>query len=148
ICGPGIDSRWPDLADGAQLRQPGDVLRDVIPALSAVAGIPELPVVGAGPDQSALNLRWRDREHERAVELTEVVLDDPAGGNDDARVTRRQIRTDDAPCLPGIGGLEDHLAAIVDRLRIEGIDRERRRPVTAIGDLVWRRIERVNSRTD
>src|SRR2546430_9967657 len=41
----------------------------------SIASVPDLSVVGAGPDQSALDLRRRDREHDLAVELAEVVGD-------------------------------------------------------------------------
>ena len=61
---------------------------------------------------------------------------------------RRQVRADHLPALAAVRRLEDHLAAVVDGVVIERIDRQRRRPVTAVLELGRRRIERVNPRAD
>src|SRR6476620_9211898 len=58
-----------DLADRAPRRKARDVLRDVGPLAAAVTRVPDLAVVGAGPDETALDLGRRDREHDLAVEL-------------------------------------------------------------------------------
>src|SRR6185436_10704086 len=97
-------------------------------------------------DQTALDLRWRDREDDLAVELPEVVADDPAGRHDAARVARGEVGADDGPALSLVGSPEDHLTAVVHGLRIERIDRERRCPVTAVLERVRRRIERMDPR--
>src|SRR5205823_2168484 len=132
-----------DLAHGAPRREPGDVLRDVVPGRAAVARVPDLAVVRAGPDEAALDLRRRDREHQLAVELAEVVLDDAARGDDTRRVTRGEVGAEDLPRLPPVVRLEDDLAAVVHRLVVERVDRERRRPVAAVLELLRRRVERV-----
>ena len=55
---------------------------------------------------------------------------------------RRQIRADHLPALAAVRRREDHLAAVVDGLVIERIDRERRRPVAAVLRVGRRRVER------
>ena len=130
-----------DLRDDAPRRQAGDVLRDVVPFLAAVARVPELAVVGAGPDQPLLHLRRRDREDHLGRELAQVVADDAAGRNDAAGVLRGEIGADDAPALSAAVGVEDDVAAVVDVVVIERIDRQRRRPVAAVLRILRRRIE-------
>ena len=66
-------------------RHARDVLRHVVPLAAGIARVPDLAVVGAGPDQPLLHRRRRNREHELAGELAEVVADDAAGRNDAAR---------------------------------------------------------------
>ena len=75
-----------DLPHRAPGRQARDVPGDVVPLRAGITGVPHLTVVGAGPDQPALNRRRRDRKHQLAVELTEVVADDAARGDDAAGI--------------------------------------------------------------
>ncbi len=65
-------------------------------------------------------------------ELPEVVADDAAGRHDVRGILRREIRADHLPALAAVGGLEDDVAAVVDVVVIERIDRQRRRPVAAV----------------
>src|SRR4030095_1918716 len=77
------------------------------------------------------------------------LLAEAAAGKTDAReTTSRETRACDRPALAAVRGLEDDLAAVVDRLRVERVDRERRRPVTAVFEIVRRRVQRVDPRSD
>ena len=67
---------------------------------AAVVRVPDLAVVGPGPDEALLDLRRRDGEDDLAVELAEVVADDAARRDDAARVLRREVRADDGPVWP------------------------------------------------
>ena len=57
--------------------------------------------------EALLNRRRRDREHDFAVELAEVVADDAAGRDDVRRILRREIRAELRPRLPLVRRLED-----------------------------------------
>src|SRR5439155_7867990 len=82
VRGTGVEVRRLDLRHDAPGRQRGDVLRHVAPFGAAVARYPELAVVGSRPHDAFLNFGERDREHDLARELTEVVADDAAGRYD------------------------------------------------------------------
>ena len=53
-----------------------------VPMRAAVLRVPDLSVVGAGPDQILSERRRRDREDHFAIKLAQIVADDPAGRND------------------------------------------------------------------
>src|SRR5215467_655180 len=69
VSGAWIEVRRIDFPHRAPLRHTLNVLRDVGPFPAAVARVPDLSVVGAGPDETALNFGRSDREHELAIEL-------------------------------------------------------------------------------
>ena len=64
---------------------------DVDPAARRVFAVPDLAVIGAGPDESLLNLGGRDRKHDFAVELTEIVANDAARWHEMGGILRGQI---------------------------------------------------------
>src|SRR5262249_48841602 len=103
VRGGGIETRWCDAGDRAAGRQTAELARAFVPAAGAVLGVPDTPVVGAGPDESLLDLRWCDCENHLAVELPEVVADDASRWAEVCRVPRGQIRADDRPAVAGIG---------------------------------------------
>ena len=127
-------------------RQAGDVLRDVGPVRAAVARVPHLAVVRAGPDQPAQHRRRRDREHDLAVELSEVVADDAAGRDDAAGILRRQIGADHLPALAAVRRLRRSPGSRSTRSSVERIEGERRRPVAAVLGVGRRRVERDHPR--
>src|SRR5450755_2296328 len=114
-----VEMRWLDLRDDAPRRHPGDILRDVVPFLTAFLCVPDLAVVGAGPDEALLNIGRSDGENHLAIELAEIVADDSPRGDDTAGILRRQVRADHAPTGAAVGGPEDNLAAVVHGLVIE-----------------------------
>ena len=79
VRGAGIKVRRLDTRNRAPGGQARDVLRDVIPIPAAILRVPNLPVVGARPNQALLYFRWRNRKHDLAIELSQVVTDDSAG---------------------------------------------------------------------
>src|SRR5580700_6020185 len=121
---------------------------DVGPVGGRIFGVPELTVTGAGPDEPFFNLRGCDRKHDFAIELPQVVADDAARWNNMRRVLAGQIRTDDRPGLTGVRASENHLATVVHGGMVERINRQWRRPVAAIFQLVRRRVEGVLPGTD
>ena len=125
VRGTRVETRGLDTPDGAPLGQSGDVLRHVVPRAPAVERVPDQSVVGPGPDEAAPDLRRGNGEHDLAVELPEVIADDAAGRDDAAGVLRRQVGTDDAPGLALIAGLEDDLAAVIHRFRLERVEGQR-----------------------
>src|SRR6185437_9994187 len=147
VGGAGIEVRGRDLGDGAVGGEIGEILADVHPVGAAVFGVPELAVVGAGPEQMALDGRGGDGEDEIAVELAEVVADQAAGGDDLGGVAGGEVGTDDLPGLAGVGGVEDDLAAVVDAA-VEGIDRHGRGPVAAVLEQVGLGVEGVHPGRD
>src|SRR6202007_683641 len=106
--------------------------------------VPDFAVVGTRPEQSALDRGWSDGENNLAIELTKVVRNKTAGRNNVCGVVRGKVGTHHRPALPLVAGFEDDLAAVVNGLVVEGIDGERRRPVTAILRLIGRGIEGVH----
>src|SRR6185437_6630690 len=144
----GIEVRRLDAGDRAPCGHAGHVLTHIGPVTAAIAGIPNLAVVGAGPDQALLNLRRGNGEDHLAIELAAVIADQAARGDDAARIVRGKIRADDATCLARVGRLEDYLAAVIDGVVIEGINGERGGPMAAVLGLVRGGIERVNPRAD
>jgi hypothetical protein len=133
-----VERGRPYLRECAPRGQVLEILCDVDPVRAAVLRVPELAVVRAGPDQSALNLRVLDVPHDLAVVLSKVVADDPAVRDHAGRVLRRQIRTQLGPRLSAVGRFENELTAIQHSGVIERIDRHRRRPVAAVLGLVRR----------
>ena len=79
---------------------------------AAVLRVPELAVVGAGPDQALLDLRVLDVPDDLAGVLAEVVADDAAVRDDARRILRREIRAELGPRLAAVGRLQDQLAAV------------------------------------
>src|SRR5262249_2057866 len=73
-----IEIRRLDLRYRSPGRQATDVLGDVIPRLPGIAGIPDLAIVGAGPDQALLHVGGRDGKDHFAIELPKVIADDAA----------------------------------------------------------------------
>ena len=128
----GVKVRRLDPRDCAPRRQVPDISRDIRPVRAAIFRVPDQTIVRARPNQTFLNFRGRDRKHDFAVELTEVVLDDAARRDDAARVLRREIGADGAPALTAVRSREDHLAAVIHLVVIEWIDGQRRRPVAAV----------------
>src|ERR1700680_4132281 len=124
------------------------MVADVDPVRRVVFGVPDLTVVGAGPNESLLNLGGRDRKHDFAVELSEIIADNSARWGDMGRVLGGEIRADHRPGLGRIRGFEYHLATVVNGVVVERIDRQGRRPVAAILELVGRRVEGMLPRTD
>ena len=137
VCGGGIEGRRRDAGNRAPRRKSGNILGDVDPVCGAIFGVPDLTVVGAGPDESLLHLGRSDGENDFSVELSEVVSDDSARGHDASRVLGGKIGADNRPTLPAVRGFEHHLAAVVDGVVVEGIDGERRRPMAAILEYRW-----------
>ena len=148
VRGSTVEMRRLDFRDHAPRGKTGDVLRDVVPLLAAVAGVPDLAVVGPGPDKAFLHLGRRNREDHFRRELSQVVADKAAGRTDAARVLRGQVRADHAPALAAAIGMKDDVAAVVDVVVIERIDRQRRRPVAAVLGILRRRVERDHRRSD
>ena len=146
VGGATAEMRRFDLRDHAPCRKTGHVLRDVVPLLAAVARVPDLAVVGAGPDQPFLHFGCRDREDHFRRELTQVVADDAARRDDAGGILRREIGADDAPALAAAVRVEDDVAAVVDVVVIERIDRQRRRPVAAVLRVLRRRVQRDHPR--
>src|SRR5437879_400593 len=86
-----------DAGDRAPGRQAGNALSDIRPGGGAVFCVPNLAVVGAGPDEPLLDLRRCDRKDDFAVVLPEIVSDDATGGNDMSWILGRQIRAGARP---------------------------------------------------
>ena len=128
---PRIVRRRFDQADAAPLRQV--LRRDVAPGLPFILRDVDQPVVGPGPDQPLGQRRRRDRKH-RVVVLGAGVVD----GDGPARrlllrlVIARQVGADRFPFHSAVGGFEDALAAVVDRVRIVRRNHDRRRPLKAV----------------
>src|SRR5260370_7192439 len=139
-----IKMRGFDARNCAPGRQIFDVFRDVGPIRSSVPGEPNQPVVRARPNETLLNFRRRNRKYHLAIKLSDVVADQPSGRNDAAGILCRKIRADHRPALSAVGRFENDLAAVVHGVVIEWIDCQRRSPMTAILQLVRRRIKRVN----
>ena len=129
-------------ATRAPRRQAGDVLRDVVQLAPPSFVFQTLPSLVPAQISPCWISRRRDREHHLAVELPEVVADDAARRARCGAGRASRGRADHRPALPAVRRLEDHLAAVVDGVVIERIDRERRRPVAAVLRLVRRRVER------
>src|SRR5207244_1259960 len=125
VRGARIEMRWLDLGNNTPGRHPSDVTGDVIPGLSAVERVPDLAIVGARPDEAFLNFRRRNRKDHLAVELAQVIAHDPARRNNSAGVFGGKIGAELAPAHATIAGLENELAAVVDRVVVEGIDGQR-----------------------
>src|SRR4030095_9713372 len=102
-----IERGRPDLVERAPDGQVLEVLRDVVPGPAVVFRVPELAVVGAGPDQSALDLRVLDRPDDFAVVLAQVVADQTAVGDDARWILRREIRAELGPRLAAVRRLQD-----------------------------------------
>src|SRR5439155_25348425 len=118
-----VEMRGLDLPYRPPRRHTGDVLRHVDPRAAAILRVPDLAVVRAGPDQAALDCGRRNREDHLAVELAQVVPDDAAGRDDPRGIAGGEVGADHGPALPAVGRFGDHLAAIVDRVVIERVDR-------------------------
>ncbi len=146
VRGARIEERRLDAGDRAPHRQTFDVLRHVVPMRAGIARVPDLPVVGAGPDQSLLDRRRGDREYHFTIKLPEVIAYDSARRPVARRVLRRKIGADDGPALSAVARFEDYLATVIDGVVIERIDRERRGPVATILGIARRRIERMHPR--
>src|SRR5712692_8147733 len=142
-----IKMRGLDARNRAPGRQIFDVFRDVGPIRSSVPGEPNQPVVRARPNETLLNFGRRNRKYQLAIKLSDVVADQPSGRNDAAGILCRKIRADYRPTLSAVGRFENDLAAVVHGVVIERIDCHRRGPMTAILQLVRRRIKRVNPGT-
>ena len=140
IGGARVMMRGLDLADHAPRGHAdgGERLGQVVPGGSAVPTVPDLAVVGAGPDKPLLDLGVRDREHDLAIELAEVVAHDAARGDNARRILGGEIRAQFLPRLAAVAGLENELAAVENVVGVEGIDGERRGPVAAVLRVVRR----------
>src|ERR1035437_4237842 len=112
-----------------------------------VLRVPDLTVVGSSPDETFLNGRRRDGKHHFAIKLPEIIPDNAPRRHDVLRILRGKVGTDYAPALAGVGSSKNYLAAVVNRVVIERIDRQRSSPVAAIFRIVRRRVERVQPRT-
>ena len=134
----GIKSRRSDTGDRPQGWQPGNILRYICPICSAILGVPDLTVIRSCPDQTLLNFRRRDGEHNFAIKLAEVIADDSSGRNNVAGILRGQIGAGDRPVLTGVCRFENDLAALIDSVVVEGINGERRRPMAPVFYGVWR----------
>src|SRR3954453_5609078 len=94
----GGGAEWLELAPRRQVLE---VLADVVPVTAVVLRVPELAIVGAGPDQAALDLRVLDRPDHFVFVLAKVVADQTAVGHHVCRILRRQIRGRLGPGLAG-----------------------------------------------
>ena len=106
--------------DPAVLRQAADVADHILPVLSAVARQLHVAVVGAYPDEAALERRLADGE-DGGVHLGDRVVDRDATGLLLLlllRIVGRQVRGDALPALTVIPGAEQELGADVQRVRI------------------------------
>src|SRR5579863_3221469 len=146
VCGCGIEIRRRNARDRAPCREIRDTFRDVGP-VGSVSCVPHLTIVGACPNKSLLNFGRRNCEDDFSVELPKIIPDDSPRRYDAGWILGREIRADYRPTLAAVRSFENYLAAIVDSVVVEGIDRERSRPVAAILDLIGRRIESVHPRT-
>ena len=116
--------------------------RDVGPGDAAVSSELDVAVVGADPDQAGDAGRFGDGD-DRAVGLgAGDVGRDAAGRSRPFRpvlrgvlglVVRRQVGADDHPVFAPVDGLEQVVAAEVDRLGIVRGEEDRRAPVEAEG---------------
>src|SRR5215472_4075013 len=148
VCSACIKVGRLDTRDGAPWRQILDVFLDVGPVCTAVFGIPNQTIVGAGPDEAFLDFVGRDGEDDFAIKLAEIVANNAARRAEVFWILRVKIGADNGPTLPAVAGFEDDLAAVVDSVVVEGIDGQRRSPVAAIFQVAGRRIERMNPRAD
>src|SRR5258708_32520891 len=144
----GIEARRRDAGNCPARGQSGQMSRDIGPVYRRILCVPELTVIGSGPDESLLNLGRGDCKYHLTIELTDVVADDSPRWDDMRRILCGQVRADARPGLTRVGGPENHLATVVHRIVIEGIDCERRSPMAAIFEIVRRRVEGVLPRTD
>src|SRR4029077_162097 len=110
--------RGGDLGQAAPVGEAGR--SDVPPALAAVAGEADQPVVGAHPDEVALDGGGRDgRDHAVAARLG-------AGGGDVGRAVggpgdgAGEVRAHRLPVVAAVGRAEEHLGA-----EVEGVRRQR-----------------------
>src|SRR6185437_5491059 len=106
--------------------------RDVVPMLAAVAGDPDVAVVGASPDRVHILERRPDAVDHAAV-VTRVHLGvERCQARRLARIRTRQVRTDLVPGLTAIAGLEQHVGAVEQHVRIGRREQQRRRAVGAV----------------
>src|SRR5580698_4629766 len=105
---------------------------------AGILGVPDFAVVGSGPDESFLNGGGSDGEHDLAIKLAQIIADDPAGRLNVFGILRGKVGADDAPALASVGGAENHLAAVIDGVVIEGVDGHGGGPVAAVFGIVRR----------
>src|SRR5258708_3031777 len=116
--------------------------------LAAILRVPDLAVIGAGPDQALLDAGRSNGENHFPVKLSEIVPDDSSRRNDAAGILRREFRADYAPTDAAVGGPENHLASVVHGVVVERIKRQRRGPMAAVLRGVRLRIQRMQPGTD
>ena len=91
------------------------------------------PVVGPGPDQP-LHARRLGQSENGSVVLGRglVERDRPTGRPERLGIVPREVGRDDRPALPFVHRLEQHVAAVVEHVRVVRRDEERRRPLEAV----------------
>ena len=110
--------------------------RDIFPVLAAVASDVDEAVIGAGPDQIFLHRRFDDRKNCVVNFDARIVFGDrPTRCRLFGFVIAREVRTDNRPTHPGVGGLEEDFTRVVERLRIVGREDNRLGPLKAMFDV-------------
>ncbi len=139
----GVEVRRLNRRDPRTRRQALDVTHDVGPVLAAVLGHLNVSVVSANPYHARSNGRF-GYSQDRAVKLGGGIVDDdrPARRLLFALVISGQIGTDRFPRVAVVRGLEQHVAAEVNRLGVLRRSHDGRIPIEAVlvtGDRVTRR---------
>src|SRR6185437_13403109 len=122
VGGAGVKRRRRDVADLGPLLGGLELGRgDVGPVGAAVGGEMHEAVVAAGPNQALLLGRFGDGKDDVVVLGAGVVLGDgAAGGLLLALVVAGEVGADDGPVIAHVGALKEHVAAVVNRLGVEG----------------------------
>ena len=121
-----------DVGERSERRQVQDVLGDVCPVLSGVAGDLQLAVVGPGPDAALLDRRFGNGENGAAQFHRQVVVGQASRRPQHIGIIECEVGADDFPASAGVRRPMNELAAYVDCVVVMRRNSDRERPLETV----------------